>query len=139
MTKTIKTFFRHVVSMLCLGGLLLTSMSIVSCSEDKDDVDEFANWKTTNENYWNKLYTTTEQKIKGGDTSWKIIKNYTLDGQHAVGNAQLSYKPENHIIVHVLESGSETKSPLLTDYASVHYMGRLIPSSWFDLRQIMVV
>lgn len=73
MTKTIKTFFRHVVSMLCLGGLLLTSMSIVSCSEDKDDVEEFANWKTTNENYWNKLYTTTEQKIKGGDTSWKII------------------------------------------------------------------
>ena len=131
MTKTIKTFFRHVVSMLCLGGLLLTSMSIVSCSEDKDDVEEFANWKATNENYWNKLYTTTEQKIKGGDTSWKIIKNYTLDGQHAVGNAQLSYKPENHIIVHVLESGSETKSPLLTDFASVHYMGRLIPSTTY--------
>ena len=70
-------------------------------------------------------------KIKGGDTSWKIIKNYTLAGQHAVGNAQLSYKPENHIIVHVLESGSETKSPLLTDYASVHYMGRLIPSTTY--------
>ena len=127
MTKNIKTL----IGVFCLGGMMLSTGLFTSCTENDDTVEEYANWQSKNETYWDNLYTTTQQKIKGGDTSWKIILNYTFQNQKQTTGSALTYSPENYIIVHVEQAGSGTASPLYSDSVSMHYMGRLIPSTTY--------
>lgn len=127
MTKNIKTL----IGVFCLGGMMLSAGLFTSCTENDDTVEEYANWQSKNETYWDNLYTTTQQKIKGGDTSWKIILNYTFQNQKQTTGSALTYRPENYIIAHVEQAGTGTTSPLYSDSVSMHYMGRLIPSTTY--------
>lgn len=127
MTKNIKTL----IGIFCLGGMMLSTGLFTSCTENDDTVEEYANWQSKNETYWDNLYTTTQQKIKGGDTSWKIILNYTFQNQKQTTGSALTYRPENYIIAHVEQAGTGTTSPLYSDSVSMHYMGRLIPSTTY--------
>ena len=127
MTKNIKTL----IGVFCLGGMMLSAGLFTSCTENDDTVEEYANWQSKNETYWDNLYTTTQQKIKGGDTSWKIILNYTFQNQKQTTGSALTYRPENYIIAHVEQAGAGTTSPLYSDSVSMHYMGRLIPSTTY--------
>ena len=127
MTKNIKTL----IGVFCLGGMMLSAGLFTSCTENDDTVEEYANWQSKNETYWDNLYTTTQQKIKGGDTSWKIILNYTFQNHKQTTGSALTYRPENYIIAHVEQAGTGTTSPLYSDSVSMHYMGRLIPSTTY--------
>lgn len=127
MTKNIKTL----IGIFCLGGMMLSAGLFTSCTKNDDTVEEYANWQSKNETYWDNLYTTTQQKIKGGDTSWKIILNYTFQNQKQTTGSALTYRPENYIIAHVEQAGTGTTSPLYSDSVSMHYMGRLIPSTTY--------
>ena len=127
MTKNIKTL----IGVFCLGGMMLSAGLFTSCTENDDTVEEYANWQSKIETYWDNLYTTTQQKIKGGDTSWKIILNYTFQNQKQTTGSALTYRPENYIIAHVEQAGTGTTSPLYSDSVSMHYMGRLIPSTTY--------
>lgn len=127
MTKNIKTL----IGVFCLGGMMLSAGLFTSCTENDDTVEEYANWQSKNETYWDNLYTTTQQKIKGGDISWKIILNYTFQNQKQTTGSALTYRPENYIIAHVEQAGTGTTSPLYSDSVSMHYMGRLIPSTTY--------
>ncbi len=127
MTKNIKTL----IGVFCLGGMMLSAGLFTSCTENDDTVEEYANWQSKNETYWDNLYTTTQQKIKGGDTSWKIILNYTFQNQKQTTGSALTYRPENYIIAHVEQAGTGTTSPLYSDSVSMHYMGQLIPSTTY--------
>ena len=127
MTKNIKTL----IGIFCLGGMMLSAGLFTSCTENDDTVEEYANWQSKNETYWDNLYTTTQQKIKGGDTSWKIILNYTFQNQKQTTGSAPTYRPENYIIAHVEQAGTGTTSPLYSDSVSMHYMGRLIPSTTY--------
>ncbi len=131
MIKNIKTLIRRVADVFCLGGMMLSAVFFTSCTEKNNTVEEYANWQSKNETYWNKLYTTTQQKIKSGDTSWKIILNYTFQNQKQTSGSALTYSPENYIIAHVEQAGTGTTSPLYSDSVSMHYMGRLIPSTTY--------
>ncbi len=97
-------------------------LSFASCSEESDDVEEFPNWQSTNEAYWDSLYTATQQKIAAGDTSWKIIRSWSLEEAQATANT-------DYIIVHVVTAGTGSGSPLYTDSVRVHYTGKLLPST----------
>lgn len=59
-----------------LIALLFMTLTMASCSENDNTVEEYPNWKAKNEVYFNTLYATTQQKIASGDTSWKIIPNF---------------------------------------------------------------
>ncbi|MCR5077876.1 MAG: FKBP-type peptidyl-prolyl cis-trans isomerase [Prevotella sp.] len=131
MTEKIKFVLHRAAGILSLSGLLLSSGILSSCSEDKDTVEEFANWQSANDTYWSSLYKTTQQKIASGDNSWKMILNYTFQNQSSPSGAAISYRPENYVIVHVEESGTGTKSPLYSDSVAVHYQGRMIPSATY--------
>jgi peptidyl-prolyl cis-trans isomerase len=131
MTKKTKALLRRTAGIFCLGGILLAAGSFTSCSEDKDTVEEYSDWQAKNEAYWNSLYTATQQKIKNGDTSWRTILNYTFQNQKNDSKTPSTYGPEDYIIVHVEAAGTETKSPLYSDSVSVHYMGRMIPSTTY--------
>ncbi len=114
------------------AALLLTTGTFFSCSEDKiETIEEYPNWKSTNEAYWSKLYNETKQKIDAGDTSWKIILNYTYQNQTNPSGTPPTYRPDQYIIVHELEKGTGAGTPLYTDSVHIHYRGRLLPSTTY--------
>ena len=98
MTKNLKTLIHRLTGVLCLCAMLFSAGNLCFLYGKQRRSEEFANWKSTNDTYWQKLYTATEQKIKAGDTSWKLILNYTLQGQQANSGATLSYRPEDYIM-----------------------------------------
>jgi FKBP-type peptidyl-prolyl cis-trans isomerase FklB len=107
-----------------LSALML---SLASCSEDEKKVEEYADWQTKNETYFNSLYTSAQQKISNGDTSWRIYRSYSLLSDTTGYQADA----DDNIIVHVISEGEGTTSPLYTDTATVVYQGRLIPSTTY--------
>ena len=91
----------------------------VSCSESEDEAaDEFANWQVRNETY----FATLEDSLSRGGSAWQKFKTYSKDQQIISANS-------DYVYVKVLESGSETVSPIYTDTVRVSYRGRLIPSA----------
>ncbi len=104
---------------LLLFALLLLP---TSCSEESDDVEEYPNWEKTNTDYWNTLYAEATQRIAAGDTSWKIIKKWSLADTLHAANTQ-------YIVVQVVNEGTGSGCPLYTDSVRVHYTGHLLPST----------
>ncbi len=105
--------------------LLLAIVALASCSEEDDTVEEYANWEETNRTEWNRIYADAQQRIAAGDTSWKIIKNWSLqDTLHTENTA--------YIVVKVNEAGTGSGCPLYTDSVRVHYKGRLLPSTSYS-------
>lgn len=102
--------------------LLFLLIALASCSEDDNTVEEYPNWQETNETYWNNLYTTTQQAISSGDTSWKIIKSFSLQDSVATNST-------DYIIVNVLNEGTGSGCPIYTDSVRIRYTGRLLPST----------
>lgn len=111
--------------------MLLGVFAFAACSNDDDDtVDEFANWQTKNETYWDDLYTATQSRIAQGDTTWKVIPYWAIDGLEPT-QGTVSYGKMQYIIAHVLEQGTGTENPVFTDSVNVHYEGHLIPSETY--------
>lgn len=112
-----------------LFTLLLSLMAVTSCSETDDTIEEYADWQNVNETYFKNLFDNTQSKIASGDTSWKIIRSYSMpeDKEDAI----YKQKPEDCIVVHVKKNGQGTDSPLFTDKATVHYQGHLLPSATY--------
>ena len=106
-----------VIPFCLFAGLLLAS-----CSESSDEVEEFADWQNANQTKWNSIYSQAQQRVAAGDTSWKIIKNWSLES--SLQSANTSY-----IVVHVLKEGTGSGCPMYTDSVRVHYKGRLIEST----------
>lgn len=111
---------------LTLPLLLMTPFLLTSCSEEDNSVEEFVNWQETNQQYWDSLFTVTSSKIANGDTSWKIIKNWSY-----VSDSTTSSITDNtqYIIVNVLNERTGSGSPLYTDSVRCHYYGQLLPST----------
>lgn len=109
---------RTFLQMIVVMGALMTT----SCSEADNEEEEFPDWQNKNEEWFVNLYNSARQKVSSGDASWKIIKVYSKNDD-VVGN------PDDYIIVHVLNNGSGSGCPLITDTVRVHYRGRLIPST----------
>ncbi len=104
--------------------LFLALTATTSCSEDDDTEEEFPDWEATNTAYFSNLYTTAQALIAGGDTSWKIIRSWSLPADDDIFTAD----EEDNIVVEVLEEGNGEGCPLYSDYAWVHYKGSLLPS-----------
>lgn len=109
---------KYLTLLLCPLMLLLAA----SCSDDDNNVDT---WPSDNAAYWDSLYTATAQKVAAGDASWKIIKNYSLEGSLS------TLGKTDSIIVNVLNEGTGSGCPLYTDSVRVRYTGRLIPTAQY--------
>ena len=105
-----------------LCAILLLCCGLLSCSEDNNTTEEYPNWQQTNEAYFNNLYTEVQQRIAAGDTSWKIIRKWSLENS-------VHLNPDDHVIAHVISEGTGTTRPLYSDTVYVHYQGRLLPST----------
>ncbi len=96
-----------------------------SCSESDNDVEEYPDWKTTNDNFFNNLYFTARADTALGNQDWKIIRQWSLVESGATA-------PSDYIVVNVLEHGTGSGCPLYTDSVKVHYEGRLLPSTSYS-------
>lgn len=98
--------------------LMKAVITLSSCSEDDDNVSEYANWQERNEQAF--ADTLAYARKMGEANGWYVYKNWTFENQtpnkDQNGNlATLTYKDCDNIIVHVLKKGEGTTSPILTD------------------------
>lgn len=98
------------------------ALSLSSCSESDNTVEEYPDWQNTNTKYWNDLYSTTQSKVNSGDATWKIIKNFSIEDT-------LSSPNTDYIIVNVLTASKGSGCPFYTDSVRVRYTGQLLPST----------
>lgn len=101
---------------------MAVALMFASCSETNNDDDEFANWQQRNDDYFTTVYETAQQRINAGDTSWKIIRNWSL-------SSLLTTVPTQHVVVKVKQAGTGTTSPLYSDTTHISYQGHLMPSA----------
>lgn len=95
------------------------AFTLLSCSENEEEDDEFANWQERNETYFNDIYT---QAIADQTDDLDTIRCYSLT------NAVTTEK-DDYIVVKKLESGTSLSgSPMFTDSVKISYRGRLIPT-----------
>lgn len=122
--RTIKYLFFFMVTVLALS----------SCKEDDNTTQEFENWQTKNETAFADTLAYARKQIAAGSEDWKVLLNWSLDNQTPISatSGTLTYKDVNYIVVHVLERGSGTTSPMYTDSVRVSYSGRLLPSASYD-------
>lgn len=122
-TKTSKTGKKAILFMaFCLSSFILL---LGSCSESDNTVEEFPDWQNTNATYWDKLYSETQTKVNNGDSSWKIIKSYSIEDSLTSPNT-------DYIIVNVLTAGIGSGCPIYSDSVRVRYTGQLLPSTSYS-------
>ena len=106
-------------AVLCAG--------LASCSETNNEVEEFPDWKKTNEEYFDRTYNQAVAKAET-DNTVKVIRSYALNDDSDGGKNKV-YNSYDHIVVNVLNEGHGSGCPLYTDSVKVHYSGRLLPSA----------
>ena len=96
-------------------------ISLTSCSEADDTVEEFADWQSKNETYFEQKY----QEYIAAQTATKfVLRSWTQSELSPLSDIEHT----KCILVDVISSGTETTSPFYDDQVAVHYTGRLIPS-----------
>lgn len=93
---------KHLI--IYLLALLMPVGLLSSCSENDSDVEEYPNWKATNDKFFNNLYTTAKADTAQGNQDWKIIRQWSLVESGATA-------PSDYIVVNVLEHGTGSGCP----------------------------
>ena len=105
---------------------LLSPLVLASCSEDDNTVEEFPDWRNTNEAYFSDILSTAKANTDG---SWKVFLSYALEDT-------IPTTDNDYIAVKVLREGPSAADdvnyehcPMFTDSVKVNYRGRLVPST----------
>ena len=114
------SFIERLLSSIFICLLLSSSFSLLSCSEENTEEDEYANWQEKNEG------TTDRWAVLANNGTYQKLLTYTKN-ESAPG-----LKNSDYIYYEVLERGDGTESPLYTDTVRVAYRGRLIPSKSYS-------
>ncbi len=107
-----------------LAVTLVAALTLTACSEEDDTIEEYPDWENTNTAYFVDLYTSATALIAQGNTTWKLLRAWSLPEDNEIYTAVMT----NYIVVEVLEEGTGAGCPLYTDNVWVHYRGRLLPS-----------
>lgn len=111
-------------TLMCSVALVLCSSFFVSCSEEDNEIEEYPNWEKTNVAFFENLSDSVKTLIGAGRTDWKRIKCWSkVDDTEG--------KNSDYIIVNILKDANpeDAPTPCYTDSVSVHYLGRLLPST----------
>ena len=126
--KTIIINIKRTIASLPLRGmkgflialaLPLWGLGGSSCSE-KNEVGEYDNWRTRNQQYVDSIADLAD----AGKNGWTKIIAYNLITREARPDLNNNY----YIYVQKLENGTGTRHAEQNDSVRLHYMGRLIPS-----------
>lgn len=103
---------------------MVLPMAVACTEDDMDEVEEYPNWKETNEEYFESLSDSVIALIEADPdrTDWMRIKSWSKDEDE-------EGESTDYIIVNVIEAGDEDgECPIYTDTVEVSYTGRLLPS-----------
>lgn len=112
--------------LLLIGCLSCFGCFLTSCSEEDDTVEEYANWQSKNEAYFEQAY---QQHLAASSATCFVLKSFTKGDTVKVSNLPHT----DCILVDVLDSdfpavGSSAMCPIYTDFVEIHYRGNLLPS-----------
>lgn len=122
-SKTIEFFFPVLLAVLVVLG---------ACSEESGEEDEYANWKTRNDAAFLDTLAYARNRIALGDSTWKVFLSWSLKDQTPYSSNTLTYAADDSIVVHVLQVGTGSGCPIVTDSVRVHYAGYLINGDQFE-------
>ena len=105
-------------SLFYLMGLLVTMLSITACGETDETTNEYPDWQSTNEAYFDSIYNEAKADTARVGSNWKIFRKWSYEESAA----KHSY---DHIVVKVLQKGTGSGTPLYRDTVKVHLQGRL--------------
>ena len=100
--------------------LSLFTLLLASCSE-KDEVNEYDNWQTRNQQYVDSIANLAN----AGRDGWTKIIAYNLITREERPDLNNNF----YIYVQKLENGTGTRHAEQNDSVRIHYLGRLIPSA----------
>ena len=113
---------RHILRKGVIGVSLfhlftLSLLLFTSCSEENDEVDEYANWQERND-------AQIDQWAAGASSGMyrKILTYAKSESTSGLTNS-------DYIYVEEVEKGSGTESPIYSDNVRVAYRGRYIPTT----------
>ena len=107
------------IILIAVGALFVTA-----CKENDNTVEEYPNWVLLNNAHFEQIFTEAKQKNAAGDNTWQVYRKWSLPDEST------SYTPANddHIVVHILQTGTSTLKPLSSDSVKVSYRARILPS-----------
>ncbi len=122
-------YLKFTKMLLFAAFFILHSSFFISCKEDNDTVDEYANWQQRNEQF----FATLEDSLASNPGTWTKFKSYSKDQSLAVGyNTDCIYvKQFAPLDKDEYNLGDTTTFPMGTDSVRVSYEGRLIPSATY--------
>lgn len=121
MTINIKNIMHRCQQTILVGGLLaLMPFFAASCSEDDGVEEEFVDWQTTNEEYFESQYQKHATKT---DDAF-VVRKWSAPEEGNIPHTDC-------IIVDVVEHGTGTTSPYYGDSICMQYRGRLLPSKTY--------
>ena len=103
---------------VCMLGSLF-----VSC-EETAEFDEYANWQERNKAFIDSIAKVAETNTDG---KWMKILSFKLDSIDTQGNPT-EHHVDDYIYCRIEQKGEGSEHPLYTDFVSVNYRGRLIPT-----------
>ena len=104
-----------------LGAIALV-LGMNSCQESDDTPEQYPDWQNQNEQAFTKIYNEAlAAKDRGED--WEVVRGV----MHA-DNADTE-NPTDYIVMEVLNHGYGDLTPNYTDTVTIHYAGKLLPST----------
>ncbi len=105
-------------------AITLLCTAFASCSENTNDVEEFADWQNNSTSSFDRIYSEAVKDTAGTAASWKIYDKWSFTHEVATHNY-------DRIAVHVTTRGTGSGCPLYTDSVKLNIRGRLLPSSTY--------
>lgn len=64
-------------SLFYLMGLLVTMLSITACGETDETTNEYPDWQSTNEAYFDSIYNEAKADTARVGSNWKIFRKWS--------------------------------------------------------------
>lgn len=107
-------------------GFIVLAATFASCQESDDTPEAYPDWQNKNEQAFLKIYNDAQDSIRAGK-NWRIVK-----GVYRPDVTDVSLSPTDCVVMQVLEPSLGGATPLATDTVAMHYLGRLIPSTYYS-------
>lgn len=119
---------------LFMAALAVLSQCFVSCAEDSEVENPYADWEARNEHYLDSIVEVARANVDG---DWEIYRNYKVNSENVligtISQYDTSADETDSIYMRIIEPAeTDGISPLYTDTVYVYYRGSLIDGTVFD-------
>lgn len=117
--------------------LMVFLAGLMSCAEDTEVVDPYADWQARNEHYLDSIVSVARANVDG---DWKIYRNYKVSNDNSSLEGGVTSNPYetpanemDSVYMRIIEPANpDGIVPLFTDSVYAYYRGSLINGTVFD-------